>query len=114
MGRATPKPSARKANDPPVTPINFRMPRDLRARLRRFARQRHLGEADALRLVVSERLEEVQNEQEMAEAERWQLAEAYRTWDRFRAGQGRTASHEGIRGIFTDALAGREATGRTR
>ncbi len=96
----------------PVSPINFRMPRALRTRLRRFADERHLSEAEALRTVVSEHLSEIENERELAAAERWQFAEAYATWDRFRRGEGRTVSRADIAKVFRDALAERDATHR--
>lgn len=114
MTKARPKTTARPRLEPPVTPINFRMPAKLRARLRGFARERHIGEADALRLVVSEHLDEVQNARELNEAERWQLAQAYATWDKFRSGQGRTVSSDEVRDIFVQALAASPAVSRTR
>lgn len=91
----------------PVSPINFRMPPELRARLRRFAKERHLAEAEALRLVVSEHLEEVENEKELAAAERWQFKQAYATWQRHLRGEERLVPREEIDKIFADALAGR-------
>jgi predicted DNA-binding protein len=91
----------------PVSPINFRMPPDLRARLRRFAKERHLAEAEALRLVVSEHLEEVENERELAAAERWQFKQAYAAWQRHLRGEERLVSWEEIEKIFADARAGR-------
>src|SRR6185503_19279017 len=66
---------------------DFRMPPDLRARLRRFAKERNLAEAEALRLVVSEHLAEVENERELAAAERWQFKQAYATWQRSMRGE---------------------------
>lgn len=113
MARSTPRPT-RRGDEPPVTPINFRMPAKLRARLRSFARERHIGEADALRLVVSEHLDEVQNARELNDAERWQFELAYATWDKFRAGQGRTVSGDEIEQTFVDALAASPAGSRTR
>ncbi len=107
--KRTPKSRARKATIP-TSPINFRMPGALRQRLRRFAEARHLAEAEALRTVVSEHLDEVENTRELAEAERWQFQQAYATWDRFRRGEGRTAPRGQIERIFTSALATRERT----
>src|SRR2546428_7439498 len=54
-----------------VSPLNFRMPRELRARLRKFAEARHLGESEALRLIISDHLAEVDEERELELAERW-------------------------------------------
>ena len=103
--KATPKNTSIKTT--PASPINFRMPPDLRARLRRFAKERHLAEAEALRLVVSEHLEEVENERELAAAERWQFKQAYATWQRYLRGEERIVPWEEIQQIFADARAGR-------
>jgi len=97
-----------------TSPINFRMPQALRLRLRRFAESRHLGEAEALRAVVSEHLDEIEREREFTDAERWQFQQAYATWDRFRKGEGRTVPRAEIDQIFTDALARPEPATRSR
>lgn len=102
MGKSVAKPGTRKRVS--TSPINFRMPTPLRARVRRYATQRHLGEAEALRLLVSERLDEEESAIELAAAERWQFEQAYATWDRFRQGRGRTVPRERIEQIFTRAL----------
>ena len=104
MRKAVPKKPNIKT---PVSPLSFRMPPDLRARLRRFAKERHLAEAEALRLVVSEHLEEVENERELAAAERWQFKQAYATWQRHLRGEEGVVPWEEIQKIFTDASAGR-------
>lgn len=105
MGKAMPKRPSIKTT--PVSPISFRMPPDLRARLRRFAKERNLAEAEALRLVVSEHLEEVENERELAAAERWQFKQAYATWQRYLRGEERLVPREEIDKIVADARAGR-------
>ena len=105
MRKAMPKKPDIKTT--PVSPISFRMPPVLRARLRRFAKERNLAEAEALRLVVSEHLEEVENERELAAAERWQFKQAYATWQRYLRGEERLVPWEDIEKIFADARAGR-------
>jgi len=87
-----------------TSPINFRMPATLRARLRRFARARNLAEAEALRLLVSEHLDEVESERELAEAERWQLAQAYSSLQRVGRGEQEIAAPGEVDRIFTAAL----------
>lgn len=114
MRKGVPKRRTMKTQDAPISPINFRMPRELRARLRRFAQDRHLSESEALRLVVAEYLDDVESERELAEAERWQFQQAYATWERFLRGEGRTVPPEEIERIFTEALAEREPTKRAR
>lgn len=90
-----------------VSPLNFRMPRELRARLRQFAEARHLGESEALRLIVSEHLAEADDEHELELAERWQLKQATKTFRDDIAGKVRTVPWEDIERIFVDALAKR-------
>jgi predicted DNA-binding protein len=103
------KPLPRKTTvkSTPVSPISFRMPPALRARLRRFARERNLAEAEALRLVVSEHLDQVENERELAAAERWQFKQAYATWQRLLRGEEPLVPREEIQKVFADARAGR-------
>jgi len=108
-----PAPKTASIKTTPASPINFRMPPDLRARLRRFAKERHLAEAEALRLVVSERLDEIDNERELVAAERWQFKQAYATWQRYLRGAEGTVPWEDVQQIFVDALAKRPATERT-
>jgi hypothetical protein len=90
------------------------MPADLRQRLRRFAKERNLGESAALRLVISEHLDHVESERELAEAERWQFKQAYATWDRYKRGELATVSREEIDQVFRDALEGRQTTARRK
>ncbi len=87
-----------------TTPISFRMPATLRARLRRFAKERGLGEAEALRLVVGDHLGELENERELAIAERWQLKETLATWERFRHGDEVMVSWDEVERDFDQAL----------
>ncbi len=87
-----------------TSPINFRMPAALRTRLRRFAKERSLGEAEALRLVVSEHLNQIDDERERADAERWQLEQAMATFERYRRGEEKTVSADEIEELFREAL----------
>lgn len=90
----------------PTTPINFRMPSALRTRLRRFAEERSLGEAEALRLAVAERLNQIDEERELEAAERWQFEQAYASWQRYlRSGRRGAVSRGAIDRIFERALA---------
>jgi hypothetical protein len=85
--------------------IHFRMPPGLRSRLRRFAEDRNLGESEAMRLALSERLDLVDDERELAAAERWQFEQAYKTWkeDERTGGKDRVPWSR-IERRFTDAL----------
>ncbi|HEY8829105.1 MAG TPA: hypothetical protein VIM83_00740 [Candidatus Limnocylindria bacterium] len=103
---------ARKRATVPVSPISFRMPRELRLRLRRFAGERSLGESEALRLIVSEYLDETVTARELELAERWQFKQAYATFKRDIAGKEKTVPWSEIERVFAEALAKRK-TGRS-
>ena len=89
----------------PRSPINFRMPTRLRDRLRRFAEERGLGESDALRLVVSEKLDEVESERELQVAERWQFKQAYATARRILEGKEPLVDRSEVDRVFEEARA---------
>lgn len=90
-----------------VSPLNFRMPQELRIRLRKFADARHLGESEALRLIVSEHLAEVDEERSLELAEQWQLKQATKTFRDDIAGKVKTVPWSDLERIFADALAKR-------
>jgi multidrug resistance efflux pump len=90
------------------------MPSPLRARLRRFAEERNLGEAEALRLALSEHLNEIESASDLAGAERWQFEQAYATWQRYRQGVEQLVPREEIDRTFERALARRPPTSRRR
>lgn len=104
-------PTKRRATTP-VSPLNFRMPKEMRARLRRFAEARSLGESDALRLIVSEYLDEIVSVRELEAAERWQFKQAYATFKRDLAGKEKTVPWSEIERVFTVALAKRKTRRR--
>lgn len=104
------KATARRASSAKTTtnsPINFRMPAELRSRLHRFAKRRYLGEAEALRLIVAEFLDEDESQRDLLKAERWQFKQAYATWQNYLRGKEGTVPYEEIEKIFSDARAGR-------
>jgi len=93
-------------------PINFRMPRELRLRLRAFAGSRHLAESEALRLIVAEHLNEIESERELADAERWQFTQAYDSWQRYQRGEIKTVPTDRIRRTIDEARARARAAKR--
>jgi len=96
----------------PVSPLNFRMPRELRARLRRFATARSLGESDALRLILSEYLDEIVNTRELEAAQRWQFKQAYATFKRDIAGKEKTVPWSELERVVAEARAKRKSRRR--
>lgn len=110
MSKPLPKSRTRRSATP-TSPINFRMPEVLRRRLRSFAEDRHLAEAEALRLIVSEHLNEIEDARELAEAERWQFKQAYATFQAINRGEGKAAAPGEVQRIIADTLARRPSGG---
>lgn len=102
----------RTARRPATTSVHFRMPGQLRTRLRRFAEERSLGEAEALRLAVSERLNQIDDERELAAAERWQFQQAWATWERIKSGKEKLVGPDEVHRLFDRALDRRTASRR--
>ena len=92
----------------PVSPLSFRMPRELRQRLRTFAEARSLGESEALRLIVSEYLDETVTARELELAERWQFKQAYATFKRSIAGKEPSVPWSELDRVFAEARAKRK------
>lgn len=99
---------AKRRTAAPVSPLSFRMPQELRRRLRRFADDRSLGESEALRLIVSEYLDETVTARELELAERWQFKQAYATFKRDLAGKEKTVPWSEIERLFAEARAKRK------
>lgn len=58
----------------------------LRARLAARAKQRNLKMATAARMLLDERLTELEDAQTLSAAEEWQRAQAWATWEKIQAG----------------------------
>lgn len=83
-----PKPRRSGPADPKVSaPMSLRLSSDLRRRIRRFARARGLEDATAIRMVVTEHLNEIELDEDLAKAEEWQRAQVYETLERLRRGE---------------------------
>lgn len=76
-----------KADGAVTGPMSIRFPADLRRRVRRFARRRGLEEATAIRMMVAERLNEMELDEDLTKAEEWQRAQVYETLDRLERGE---------------------------
>jgi hypothetical protein len=70
---------AKGGSETKVLPTSVRLPRGLLARASRYARLRHMKLATALRTLVSERLDELEQDAQLSRAEQWQRAQAWTT-----------------------------------
>jgi len=59
----------------------------------------------AIRVLVSERIREIEETEELTRAEQWQRAQAWATWEKIQAGDRREASDADIDAVFDRALA---------
>ena len=92
-----------KAGRQAAAPFSLRVPPPLRQRIRRYAKARQLEEATAARVLMAERLNEVEAADELARADAWQLAQAQEAWRKLRRGELELASADGLARIFREA-----------
>lgn len=83
--------------------MSLRVPAALRERLDRYADAMDLEEATAARLLIAERLNELELGREMALAEEWQLAQIQRPWRDLRRGRLEIAAPSALKDIFRTA-----------
>ena len=74
------------------TPVSVLLPPELRERVERQARKRALKFSTAVRVLVEERLRDLDDAEELGRAEEWQRAQAWATWEAVQSGQEREVS----------------------
>jgi len=85
-------------------PMSVRLPRDLRQRVRRFARARGLEEATAIRMVLAEHLNEIELDEDLTKAEEWQRAQVYEALDRLDRGEEKIVPMERVYRTLAEGL----------
>ena len=68
-------------------PLSVVLPEALRERLEEEAKKRGLPLSTAVRTLVAERVQEIDEAAELGEADKWQRAQAWRDWEKVRSGQ---------------------------
>lgn len=98
----------------PVTraPLSVTLPPDLRKRLSGVAKRRKLKVATTARVLIDERISEIEDEAQLQRAERWQLKQTLTTVKRIHAGDHRWVSMKQMEADARRAFA--EAKSRTR
>lgn len=91
-------------------PLSVPLPSDLRERLARQASARGLKMATAARVLLDERLRDLEDARELSQAEEWQRAQAWAVWDAIQAGDDRDVPMEEFQRVTEQAL-GRLAGG---
>ncbi|MGH2500404.1 MAG: hypothetical protein ACRDF0_10005 [Candidatus Limnocylindria bacterium] len=76
------------------SPLSVTLPEDLRRRLSVEAKRRKLKLATTARVLIDERIGELEDETELTKAEEWQRSQAWATWEKIKAGDVREVSWE--------------------
>jgi len=76
------------------------LPPELRRRLSTEAKKRKLKVATTARIMIDERISELEDEAQLRRAEQWQLKQALATWKKIQAGDRRWVS---LRQLEADA-----------
>jgi hypothetical protein len=70
--------------------------------------------ATAARVLLDERLRDLEDAHELSQAEEWQRAQAWATWEAIQAGDRRDVPMEEFRAVTEQALARLDAKARSR
>ncbi|XXY17200.1 hypothetical protein WME88_54105 [Sorangium sp. So ce216] len=85
-------------------PVSVVLPAELRARLQAEAKKRGLKLSPAIRALLSERIQELDDAEQLSRAEEWQRAQVWAVWERMKAGDHDEASRQELDSIFDEAL----------
>lgn len=99
----------------PTPPSSVSFPTELRGQVDRYARSRNLRFAEAVRVLVTERLRDVESDEQLRRARQWQLEQTIVEAEAIAAGDRSRVSWKEIEAIFGDArsrLAARRSAGR--
>lgn len=86
-------------------PLSVPLPPEMRARLAEQAKTRGLKMATAARILLDERLRELEESDALSRAEEWQRAQAWATWEAVQKGDRRDVPMADIRSLTEQALA---------
>ena len=93
-------------------PVSVALPSALRRTVATEAQRRGLKLSTAIRVLVSERIRELEEGQELKEVERWQRAQAWATWEKIGAGDRRGVTAAEVEAVFDRALQRSRRRGR--
>ncbi len=77
-------------------PLSVALPPELRRRLALEAKRRGLPLSTAVRVLVAERVRELDEAAELSAADQWQRAQAWSGWDEVRRGEAAEATPEDV------------------
>lgn len=96
----------------PSVPISVMLPAELRTRLEAQAGKRALKLSTALKMLLEERLQQLEQDHQLSRAEEWQRAQVWGSWDRHQKKQNPEVPWEDVTSLF-DAALGRPAPARS-
>ena len=96
--------TARQARGGDSGPVSVVLPRDLKARVLTEAKKRGLKLSPAVRVLLHERVKELDDAEQLSRAEEWQRAQAWATWEKIKAGDGAEVLKEQLDADFDEAL----------
>ena len=85
-------------------PLSVPLPDSLRKRLKRHATKHHLKLATAVRSLVEQRLSELEASEQLTQAEEWQRAQVWATWERLQQSGARPAPADRVYGYIDAAI----------
>ena len=84
--------------------VSVVLPEDLKARVLAEAKKRGLKLSPAVRALLHERVQELDDAEKLSRAEEWQRAQAWATWEKLKAGDVAEVSKEELDADFDEAL----------
>jgi hypothetical protein len=82
-------------------PVSVVLPKVLRRRLESEAKRRGLKLSPAIRVLLGERMRQLQQDEELDKALAWQRAQAWAAWERFEAGADAEVTWDELEAEFT-------------
>ncbi|WP_437854781.1 hypothetical protein [Sorangium sp. So ce363] len=103
-GRDEERGPAGRGPDEDSGPVSVVLPAELRERVQAEAKKRGLKLSPAIRALLSERVQEIDDAEQLSRAEEWQRAQVWAVWERMKAGDHDEAARQEIDSIFDEAL----------
>ncbi len=83
-------------------PMSLPLSKQLRKRLEKFAKSKELALASAARMLLDERLKQLEDDVELSATEEWHRAQAWATYEKYKAGEVRVVSKEEAMAVFDE------------
>jgi predicted DNA-binding protein len=94
--------------------LSVTLPAELRRRLTSEAKRRELKVATTARVLIDERIGELEDEAQLTRAEEWQRAQAWATWEKIKAGDTHEVSWKQLEAHTTKAIERVRRKGRAK